>query len=266
MKKIIRGLLKEYWSQQPDKWDLLEMDVRTLTDKIIEKHLPNWGSDETAVIDAIRQVFDGMFQPVAVNESVSKFKGEKDKLVDSEDTIVGHQSIIRWGDTPGYYGEKISSGVFFKIVKAIVNGNSFDELNSWSEVEMDERADFLDSTLKLFGMESNVETTGLSNKAFHTSLLNYDGLKNNTITQMSELDIPNVETYRLYVTQDVTEWIEYQFSVTVGAYSESDAEKEVEQDEDNIYQWYEYEDSDNFEKEVTDTESRGIDVTDIEIE
>ena len=50
MKNDIRKVLREYWDDQPDKWGLLEMDVRGFTDKIIERHKDNWGGDQYTLL------------------------------------------------------------------------------------------------------------------------------------------------------------------------------------------------------------------------
>lgn len=47
-----------------DKWQALEGDVRSAIIPLIEKHQNNFPPDSYAVIDAIHQVFDQMFQKV----------------------------------------------------------------------------------------------------------------------------------------------------------------------------------------------------------
>ena len=44
------------------KWTELENDVERALMPIIEKNKHNFGNDSYGVIDAIHQVFDGMFQ------------------------------------------------------------------------------------------------------------------------------------------------------------------------------------------------------------
>ena len=67
MKNYIREKLKSKLEETsfagPDvKWDTLEHDVKSVIIPIIEKNKENFGNDSYAVIDAIQQVFDGMFQ------------------------------------------------------------------------------------------------------------------------------------------------------------------------------------------------------------
>lgn len=47
-----------------DKWVSLEKDVSLALRPIIEKYKDDFGFDSYAVIDAIQQVFDGMFEKV----------------------------------------------------------------------------------------------------------------------------------------------------------------------------------------------------------
>jgi|TARA_R110000744_G_scaffold31710_1_gene74439 hypothetical protein len=66
LKRIVSNNLQEdYWQKNDDeKWDLLEKDLRFVVDKIINKHKSNWGDDQYAVIGAIEQIFEGMFNKV----------------------------------------------------------------------------------------------------------------------------------------------------------------------------------------------------------
>ncbi len=67
MKNEIRKKLRSGLSESGfdnDKWTQLERDVRTALMPIIEKNKANFGYDSYGVIDAIHQVFDGMFQKV----------------------------------------------------------------------------------------------------------------------------------------------------------------------------------------------------------
>jgi len=66
LKRIVNNNLQEdYWQKNDDeKWDLLEKDLRFVVEKIIGKHKSNWGDDQYAVIGAIEQIFEGMFNKV----------------------------------------------------------------------------------------------------------------------------------------------------------------------------------------------------------
>lgn len=61
-KKLRQSLLGENF--EASKWDSLEKDVNDAMIPLIEKYKGEFGHDSYAVIDAIQQVFDGMFQKV----------------------------------------------------------------------------------------------------------------------------------------------------------------------------------------------------------
>ena len=47
-----------------DKWSALEKDLTDAIGPVLEKHQEAFGSDSYAVIDAMYEVLDGMFQRV----------------------------------------------------------------------------------------------------------------------------------------------------------------------------------------------------------
>ena len=63
IKKILR---EEYYhsSYSPDKWDLLEHDLKKYIDKLITDHKQNFHNDQYAVISAIEDILEGMFARV----------------------------------------------------------------------------------------------------------------------------------------------------------------------------------------------------------
>ncbi len=63
IKKILR---EEYYhsSYTPDKWDLLEHDLKKYIDKLITDHKQNFHNDQYAVISAIEDILEGMFARV----------------------------------------------------------------------------------------------------------------------------------------------------------------------------------------------------------
>lgn len=68
MKDRIRKILREEFYEEdytPDKWDLLERDLRQYIEKIIKDHRHNFYNDQYAVISAIEEIFEGMFARVA---------------------------------------------------------------------------------------------------------------------------------------------------------------------------------------------------------
>lgn len=73
-KKLRQSLLGENF--EASKWDSLEKDVNDAMIPLIEKYKGAFGHDSYAVIDAIQQVFDGMFQKV---ESIGEARGERSR-------------------------------------------------------------------------------------------------------------------------------------------------------------------------------------------
>ena len=62
IKKILR---EEYWHVgDDDKWNNLEKDLRYVVERLIDRHKDSWGGDQYAVMGAIEQVLEGMFQKV----------------------------------------------------------------------------------------------------------------------------------------------------------------------------------------------------------
>ena len=67
LKRIVKKVNEDdnWWENEgPDKWNSLEKDLRFVLDKIINKHKSNWGNDKYAVIGAIEQIFEGIFNKV----------------------------------------------------------------------------------------------------------------------------------------------------------------------------------------------------------
>jgi hypothetical protein len=75
IEKIVKKVLKEEptddfsWDEvlgnsADSKWDNLERDLHSCLEPLIEKYADDFGKDSYAVIDAIYQVLDGMFQKV----------------------------------------------------------------------------------------------------------------------------------------------------------------------------------------------------------
>ena len=202
MKNDIRKVLREYWDDQPDKWGLLEMDVRALTDKIIERHKDNWDGDQYAVIDAIQQVFEGMFEKVRINEVVDTVRGGEEKLKDSGNTLIGSQYYRGYGDKRGYYAETINKDMFFKLIKAIVQYTPWEKIEELNDDEAYRWAEVINPIVKVFGIKDiNYSPDGLGTRIWFTikNPKNYDGIKDGTITNANQLEIPERKTFEVYM-------------------------------------------------------------------
>ena len=258
MKNDIRKVLREYWDDQPDKWGLLEMDVRALTDRIIERHKDKWDGDQYAVIDAIQQVFEGMFEKVPINEVVDTVNAGEEKLKDSGNTLIGSQYYRGYGDNKGYYAETINKDIFFKIIKTIVQYTPWEKIEKLNDDEAYRWAEVIDPVLKIFGVKDiQYSPDGLGTRIWFTikNPKNYDGIKDGTITNVNGLEIPERKTFEVYMEQTERENVSYRYTVTVVGYDEDAVHSAAQYDEDGEYNWYDHEDSKGFDREVYDGES-----------
>lgn len=66
MRKHIKTKLREGFNSftTDEKWERLEKEVKNAIIPIIEKNKEDFGQDSYAVIDAIKEIFDGMFEKV----------------------------------------------------------------------------------------------------------------------------------------------------------------------------------------------------------
>jgi len=75
IENLVRKIIKEgddfSWDQvlgnqsednESDRWSNLERDLSSCIEPLIEKYSTDFGNDSYAVIDAIYQIMDGMFQ------------------------------------------------------------------------------------------------------------------------------------------------------------------------------------------------------------
>ena len=112
--------------------------------------------------------------------------------------------------------------------------------------------------IKVFGVKNiNYSPDGLGTRMWYTlrNPKNYDGIKDGTITNANELEIPERKTFEVYMEQNEKEYVNYNYTVTVVGYNEDAVYNAVEYDEDGLYNWYDHEDSKGFDKDVYDGES-----------
>lgn len=62
LEKLVTKVIKEEYYSEDNKWDQLERDLSKCIEPLIEKYSKDFGRDSYAVIDAIHQILDGMFQ------------------------------------------------------------------------------------------------------------------------------------------------------------------------------------------------------------
>jgi len=265
MKPLIQTILKEYWADEPDKWTLLEKDLRIAMDQLIEKHTPNWGDDKYAVMNAIDQMFeDGFFQ------KVPQSLWEQDEPEDDQSNTgsVSAGTYRKYNVDKGEWDEitpTINAKLFWAVVKQMVINHDEKEFIKFSEMSGNydpyDRYKEFEPTLKLFGLNDNdSDPDSMFSKIFHTAVENYNGIIDGTIQSFNGLDLPEAKKYEVYMRQTVSEYVEYTWKIPMTAYSADDAEAEVETDEDGMYVWYEWDNSNGFHKEYLEEDSQERDV------
>ena len=157
--------------------------------------------------------------------------------------------------------EQMDDSRFFKIVEGIVKYLNYDKLKDAIDPdELWDRTRLLKDITKLYGMgvgKSEVdESDGLIHAMFWAAIENYDGIKDGTITNFSELEVRPLKSYEveMYSTED--EYVDYNWTVTVQGYDKDDVENEVQHNEDGLYDWWEWENKPGFSREVADSERR----------
>jgi hypothetical protein len=269
MKPLIRTILKEYWADEPDKWTLLEKDLRIVMDQLIEKHTPNWGDDKYAVMNAIDQMFeDGFFQ------KVPQSLWEQDEPKDDQPNTgsVSAASYRNYNADKGEYEEitpTVSAKLFWHVINKIVEDTPEKELENYSNIVHNnhdpyERYHFFEPILKLFGLnDGRMGTNSMFAKIFHTAVTNYEGIKSGEIQSFNDLEIPELKKYEVKMRQTTNEYVEYTWKIPMSAYSADDAEAEVYADEDGEYSWYEWDHVPGFHKEYLDEEIQERDIENV---
>ena len=275
MKVDISKILKEYWEDEPDKWGLLEIDVREMVDQLIEKHKPNWNGDQYAIIGAIEQIFDGMFAQVNLREHDENDEEVEDQQPTEEKSPskgeIGAGTYQEWQQLPSLEGTDkgkwttitptISTQVFWSVVKRLVQDHDEEDFEEYGDMsgnyEPYERYKEFESTFKLFGIDNKrTQPDSMVNKIFHTAAINYHGIKDGEINNFNDLVIPELNNYEVDMRQTNNEYIEYTWKVPITAFSANDAETEVYTDEDGMYSWYEFDREPGFHKEWLDEEQQ----------
>ena len=136
------------------------------------------------------------------------------------------------------------------------------KFKEWTELDGDPwyRKEALEPMLKLINLD--LHGTDIS-QLFWLAYDNREGLREDTINSYQDLKKRPLKTYEVSITEQELESIEYNYKVLIDAYAEQDAWEEVIQNEDGEYHWWDYEDSEGFDKEVYDSETRERDVNEI---
>tara|TARA_R110001606_G_scaffold378352_2_gene537969 strand:+ start:1698 stop:2519 length:822 start_codon:yes stop_codon:yes gene_type:complete len=153
-----------------------------------------------------------------------------------------------------------SKNIFFKVVKQIALSDP-GGIMVMDDSSYDDRAHEMSKVLKLFAI--NTSYMALINKIFWAANDNMEGLKNGSINSFDDLSLRQSKQFRVECSESWTEHIYYNWAPIVDAYSEDDAMNEVYQDEDGLYQYYEWENEPGFSKDVGDVDAEGKDIENI---
>ena len=164
--------------------------------------------------------------------------------------------------------EKMDDGRFFKVVQGVVKYVDYDKLKE--QIDPDElwvRVKLIQDISKLYGMtgkDQDVEDSdGLVHAIVWAALENYDGIKEGTISNFSQLEVRALKSYEVDMWATEDEYVDYRWTVSIRGYDKNDVEKEVSMDDDGFYQWWEWDNKPGFEREVADSERRDNGINEI---
>ena len=156
--------------------------------------------------------------------------------------------------------EQMDDSRFFKIVQGIVKYINYDKLKDQIEPdELWERVKLIKDVTKLYGMGGKsevIDSDGLIHAMFWAAIENYDGIKDGTITNFSQLEVRPLKSYEVKMWSTEDEYVDYNWTVTAQGYDENDVWSEVRVNEDGLYDWWEWENKPGFNREVADSERR----------
>jgi len=154
---------------------------------------------------------------------------------------------------------KDNRSLFFKIVKMIVDNFDFEQLEGL-EYDFDDRADSLQTITRLLGMDKYDldfgEPEGLGNLLYHTSVDNYQDIKDGSIQDYDDLIVPALINRTIPIKTNVTKDVDIKHEVDIDSYSESDAINSIYRDDYGDYLYYNYE----YEEDVNDESINDIEV------
>tara|TARA_R110002020_G_scaffold14256_7_gene50599 strand:- start:1498 stop:3255 length:1758 start_codon:yes stop_codon:yes gene_type:complete len=156
--------------------------------------------------------------------------------------------------------EEMDDNRFFSIVKRIVEETFFEKLKDYiNPDEFYRRDEFIEGFTKLYGLGQS-EFTGypdsLQHVIFWAALDNWTGITNGRITNFEQLEIRPLKKYKISMKSDETEYVDYRWDIELQGYNESDVGQIVIENEDGLYDWWEYENDPGFSREVVDSGER----------
>ena len=147
--------------------------------------------------------------------------------------------------------EEMDDNQFFQIVKKIVSSETHDDLMLLKEPSyMEDRANVIGKHSKLFGVRGNdfmPDPDGLQHALYYAAMDNYDDIEEGKINTFEELKLRPLKTFDVDMKSDETEFVDYRWTVRgIKGYDANDVGIVVSENEDGIYDWWEYEDTPEF--------------------
>tara|TARA_R110002020_G_scaffold59414_1_gene161953 strand:+ start:4076 stop:5416 length:1341 start_codon:yes stop_codon:yes gene_type:complete len=158
--------------------------------------------------------------------------------------------------TGKYYRVAVPTTNFFKIVKLLVNSHPFNWFTS-NGPNLDDslysRQEEVYKSARMLGIDSRL--TNLLDKLFWAAYDNYNEIKDGTVTNYDELELRPFLRVSVPMVTNASVYKEINYIPTVDSYDVNDAVMEVDYDEDNVYEAWEWEGTDGYEEVDVDYES-----------
>ena len=157
--------------------------------------------------------------------------------------------------------EEMEDNQFLQIVKRIVLGESYERLADLEEPDyIGDRKKFIANYTKLFGITFDdlmLDADGLVHVIYWAAMDNYDDIKEGKINTFEQLTLRPLLTFDVDMKSEETEYVDYQWTVKgVKGYSEDDVLMIISENEDGMYDWWEYDGQEEFSREVVDSGER----------
>ena len=151
------------------------------------------------------------------------------------------------------------------MVQGVVKYTNYDKLKDVIDSDdFYDRNKIIRNITKLYGKTASTSSDsadGLDQAIYWAALENYTEITNGTITNFSQLEVRPLKSYEVNMNSQEDEYVDYRWIVTVQGYDENDVESEVQHNDDGLYDWWEWETSPGFEREVGDSERRDWGIT-----
>ena len=160
--------------------------------------------------------------------------------------------------------EVMDNNVFYKLVNHIANYTSLGQLQIIQEEGIENYSELL-QIIKLFGIpyvENHAD--GLVSKALLAAIDNYEKIKEGTITGYSDLELRPLKEFKVYLDEQWTEHKWYSWTVKIKGYSSADVKREIYENEDGDFDYWEHDHMPDFHEEIGDNDREGLEISKIE--